>query len=649
MVKLSTLILEKFGDAEKAKWLKQYGNRIDPKTIDKYIAWFDKIRTVKPKYAKELKMSLLPDGNDRFDISKYEMWDTFEAFVDAVRAHYPLGQGSVSTQLEIDGKPLFTKNGLDVYYADSPRACIKYKGNVPYSWCIARPDSSNMYYTYRLKEHEPAFYFVKDIEATKEELGLWNIAKAVFSGKFKNPYHFFVLQVLKNASIDNPDAESYVVTNANNDGDNIMSWNKILKLQPKLKGLQSEFLPKPLSPEEKETIEKYKGGLDDYEFRKLSYEEKERYLDVYPSMDKKLSDSNFENLPEDLKNKYIGFGIGLTEPQFNLIKDNKNLVKRYIQITERKFDEWNKQKHEKAFSDFGGNSEEYVDYEDNIPFTPNEVRILLSTGFLNKHINDIDYYGWRKLIIYDISNKNDGIIKFIIKNRPDMAKTLFLDIINDTHNPEEVGKEYVQSNALKDLNFSYITGSTPKPIVNYLLRREVLDKLTNPDDFLEVLNHATINPYGLDTFEDKDFDKLSSHEISRLIQGFYIDRLLNKFGKVLLDKIPTKLLAQTIINFSVSNYKENIVSTFKSILKYAGNRLASTLDDYQKQAVLFVLINYTPPRDKMEMIRELAKYFGVAEVKKMAVSMKLGKELPPEMYQESKSSTYKKHYLYLYD
>ena len=43
MVKLSTLILEKFGDAEKAKWIKQYGDRIDPKTIDKYIVYEDKI------------------------------------------------------------------------------------------------------------------------------------------------------------------------------------------------------------------------------------------------------------------------------------------------------------------------------------------------------------------------------------------------------------------------------------------------------------------------------------------------------------------------------------------------------------------------------------------------------------------------------
>mgnify|MGYP003348685181 CR=1 FL=1 len=40
----------------------------------------------------------------------------------------------------------------------------------------------------------------------------------------------------------------------------------------------------------------------------------------------------------DLKNKYVGFGVGLSDNQFELIKGNSKLVKRYAEISNRKFD-----------------------------------------------------------------------------------------------------------------------------------------------------------------------------------------------------------------------------------------------------------------------------------------------------------------------
>ena len=328
---------EAFGDDKKKKWLKD-NPRLTPNQIDIYIKWFDDIRKSRPAAAKTVDIDGVPKGNDRFDISKYSDWHSFESFVDAVRAKTQLKGEKLSNNLEIDAKPLFEKNGLEVYYADTPQACIKYKGSIPYSWCVARPDSSNMFYNYRLGYDNPAFYFVKDVEATKKELS----SGETFSGDFSNPWHFFVIQVLKTAYIDDLTDKNYVVTSANNDGDIRMNWNEIVKIQPKLNGLQHEFLPKPLSKEENKIINKYRNGLSLDEFIKLPYNEKERFLDIYPTQENPITDGIFNALPDELKNKYIGMNIVLSDKQYNSIKSNKNLLKRYAQIAKRKFEESSK-------------------------------------------------------------------------------------------------------------------------------------------------------------------------------------------------------------------------------------------------------------------------------------------------------------------
>jgi hypothetical protein len=177
---------------------------------------------------------------------------------------------------------------------------------------------------------------VKDVEATQKELS--SIEK--FTGKFNDKWHFFVIQVLNTANINNLTDKNYVVTSANNEGDIPMNWNEIVKIQPKLNGLQSEFLPKPLSDDELVVINKYKNGLTTQEFIKLTYNEKERFLDVYPRLNKPITDEIFNTLPYELKNKYIGMNIGLSDAQYNSIQSDKNLLKRYVQMVEKKFENW---------------------------------------------------------------------------------------------------------------------------------------------------------------------------------------------------------------------------------------------------------------------------------------------------------------------
>jgi hypothetical protein len=316
------LVNEALGDAERVKWKQQVPTLTDA-VIDDYLEKFQDIRTAKYRAAQDdIHNFNIAKGNDRYDISKYKQWSDFETFVDYVSGQVDLekNKGQKLKDVEInDYKPLVDEHGLKIYYADTPRACIAYKGDIPYSWCVSR-SSNNFYYTYRYRSHQPSFYFVKDVEATQKELSV------PFTGTFKNPWHFFVIQKTKSGT--------YIVTSANNDGDVEMSWDEILKIQPKLEGMEHYFKHVRLTKAE---VLKYKQfqSIDDTEFAKLKYTDKSLYMDMFPG---EITDNKFNLLPEELKNKYIGFGLGLSTEQYNNIKNNKNLVKRFLQIIERRIE-----------------------------------------------------------------------------------------------------------------------------------------------------------------------------------------------------------------------------------------------------------------------------------------------------------------------
>ncbi len=389
---------EAFGDDKKKKWLKD-NPTLTSNQIDTYIKWYDDIRKSRPATANTVDIAGVPKGNDRFDISKYTDWHSFESFVDAVRAQTQLKGEKLSDNLKIDAKPLFEKNGLEVYYADTPKACISYKGNIPYSWCVARPDDNNMFYRYRLGPSNPAFYFVKDVEATQKELS----STKKFTGKFNDKWHFFVIQVLKTANINSLTDKSYVVTSANNEGDVPRSWNEIVKIQPKLNGLQREFLPKPLSDEELVVLNKYKNGLTTQEFVKLSYDEKERFLDVYPRVHKPITDEIFNALPYELKNKYIGMRIELSDGQYDSIQSDKNLFKRYLQI----------------------NVDKLLSSSTNLQQT---IDILLNNGFdIDKILtaNNVEPLFWSSTNLKDVQQKID----IMLNSGFDINKILTVNIV----------------------------------------------------------------------------------------------------------------------------------------------------------------------------------------------------------------------------
>lgn len=430
---------EAFGDDKKKKWLKD-NPTLTSNQIDTYVKWYDDIRKSRPAAAKKVDIDGVPKGNDRFDISKYTDWHSFESFVDAVRAQTQLKGEKLSNNLEIDAKPLFEKNGLEVYYADTPQACIKYKGSIPYSWCVARPYSSNMFYNYRLGPNNPAFYFVKDVEATQKELS----STEKFTGKFNDKWHFFVIQVLKTANINSLTDKSYVVTSANNDGDVPMSWNEIVKIQPKLNGLQREFLPKPFSDEELVVLNKYRNGLTTQEFVKLSYNEKERFLDVYPTVHKPITDEIFNALPYELKNKYIGMNIGLSDGQYDSIQSDKNLLKRYVQMVDKRFEVWLKRPFE-------------------FKFVNNELDILTKYNVLNKYVDKLNSFNVTLLFVLYSSSKIQLRQRTMLQQRTidtllsenvnltdsELARTIWIHCTNDQQKQRFNALKEKQLSALK--------------------------------------------------------------------------------------------------------------------------------------------------------------------------------------------------------
>ena len=344
-MKLTNIYQELLNEDFKSQTKKFISQGFDPEIVKSYIDKFKYIRDKKYKELFDVDVKVDVPSNKRNDIDSYKNFHDLEIVVDYVGGKRPVSSAisKPTNDIDVSGEAVYRDKNVEVFYADNPRACIKYKGSFPYSWCVARSDSSNMFYTYRFKPYEPAFYFVKDIPATKDEFKVWNLGKSVFSGQFQNKYHFFVIQVPKNVDLNNLTKEQYIVTSAQNDGDTQMSWNDILAINPNLAPIHDVLEPKPFTEEERKQHERFKNGINDNEFKKLSYEEKRNYLDIYPTIARPITNFQLMQLPDDLLNLYVSFGIGLDDEGFAYIKDKPAILKRYAQISKRKFDEYMKE------------------------------------------------------------------------------------------------------------------------------------------------------------------------------------------------------------------------------------------------------------------------------------------------------------------
>lgn len=340
-MKLNQIFQDLLNEDFKSQSLKYVKQGIDPEVVKSYLEKFKHIKDKKYKEMFDTKLDISVPPDKRNNIDSFVDFHELEQLVDYVGGRRQgISNLGKNEEIVVDGKPVYQDKNYEVYYADTPRACIQYKGKFPYSWCVARSDSSNMFYTYRFKPYEPAFYFVKNIPLTEKEFGIWNMTKNVFNGQFKYKYHFFVIQVPKNAKMDDLESKQYIVSSANNDGDTQMSWEDIKKISPNIDAIREVLVPKPFTPIEREKNERFKNGISDKEFAKLSYEDKRSYLDIYPTIARPISYRQLIELPDDLLNLYVSFGIGLDDKQFEYIKTKKDILKRYAQISKKKLEQY---------------------------------------------------------------------------------------------------------------------------------------------------------------------------------------------------------------------------------------------------------------------------------------------------------------------
>ena len=406
---------------------------IEPDAVDYYLNTF---KTIKDKKYKQINDPIpnLDHIKDRTNIDAFKIWKELEDFVDYVKSQADVSGKTSYKNIKVDAKPIYEDNDLIIYYADTPQACVTYKGNVPYSWCVARTDASNMFYHYRFGTHKPSFYFVKNKERTNTELETFK------GGTFTDKYHFFVIQVIKYAKPENKDDQQYIVTSAQNIGDEQMSWNDILKLEPKLTNKENIFISKPLGIKEEELYKKFKNGISDKEFENLPFDEKDMYLNIYVRQDRPLTTNQFKFLPPDLKNKYIGFGVGLSDEQVEMI-DSK-LYKRYEDVTKTKI--------EKTIG------------TDEFKLTPSEFNILL------KNINEFDF-----------NKLSDGNVANLLRYAPD--KNNMADLI--------IQKKQELTHDNVSILLQYATDKD-KMAEHLQIKIDNISKLTN-NDIINLLQSAT--------------------------------------------------------------------------------------------------------------------------------------------------------------
>lgn len=266
MIKLTNLLKEvlneAISDSAKVKALEKFKKEnpdLTDKDINPYIEMFSQKQE---SYIFKQK-----------DIFQYKFSDLKKIIDD----NFPKTAYTKTDKDEVDFKGsedvVYNQNGLLILKGDLKEKCIRYgKG---YKWCISKDDASNLFFYYRMRFEEPAFYFVFDEDKPEDD-----------------PYHAIVI-------VKNIESGYYVVT-AKNDEEVEMTWYEVEAIQPKLKGLRGLFRHAPLTREERKDYDKYKKTASESEYSDFTYEEKEKYIGFVH----RLTERQIRNTPKALISKY---------------------------------------------------------------------------------------------------------------------------------------------------------------------------------------------------------------------------------------------------------------------------------------------------------------------------------------------------------
>lgn len=225
----------------------------------------------------------------------------FEHLIDSIGAKK---EGDISKKADMSDIDLkYDENNLKIFAPKTKDQCIKLKNGR--GWCTSREGGGNMYYNYRLN-HERTLYYVIDED------------------KDFNDLNFAVVILV------DPDGKTAMADKSNSGrfaGSTNMPWSEIVAKVPKLKNLQSIFVPEPLTKEEKDLIRKVeRAQVGDNPMESFdSPQEVEMWLE-YNSP--KLSDIQYSNLTVELRKKYIALGMNLSSGMIQ--QSEPEVLKYYI-------------------------------------------------------------------------------------------------------------------------------------------------------------------------------------------------------------------------------------------------------------------------------------------------------------------------------
>jgi hypothetical protein len=542
----------------KQKYLKQ---GIDSNIIDSYLERYKNIKA--SKYLKdEIQINVQP--NDRNNIDKFKDFHDLEVLVDYVENKINLDKQDKTlkksyrsdNEIETDGEPVYKDSELEILYADSPRACIKYKGDFPYNWCVSADTGGNMYSTYRFKEQEPAFYFVKQLKKIDKELN----ENPDFPTEILDKYHFFVIQVFKNVKMGDLNSKYYYVTSALNDGDVQMSWNEIIEKAPILKGKQEFFKDVPHSETEKADYQRFKNGIDDEEFKGLSVEEKRKYLDIYVSQEKLLSDEQFFSMPKSLKKLYIGFGVPISEEQLEYIKNNADLLKYYNIVLKRRLEK----SDEGVNVRFKVNEVLYV-YENQLgsdKFYVRYVMVLLKNNIQpseNIQLEAVKKYGFAIEYIKNPSEEvklaaveENGFVIEYIENPSEKVQLAAVKqssyAIEYIENPNEKTQlEVIKKNSARIKNINYPTEKAQ--ILAVKKNSTLIEYIKNPSEKAQFI-----------VCEEKDSLIFEIQKPTELIQLYVLNKLYNRNLKYANDSVKREIFIKSLSYLYNSLKNKNITT-----------------------------------------------------------------------------------------
>lgn len=202
---------------------------------------------------------------------------------------------------------IYNQNGITIWDADTKEKCIKY-GKYGNNYCVARPDSSNMFDSYRYQK-KLTFYFIMD--KTK---------------KAHDPFSFFSIAVPDGITPNDKNKDQYYVTDKNNNINTLESWNFIIRNNNNIKDLQDLFKSKPLTPQEYERYNKFKSTIHDDAYKPLSYDDKLFYI----QMGHRLSKVKFFASNSKLQDIYIQTGQRSIEDWYDELSMKQKIVANKI-------------------------------------------------------------------------------------------------------------------------------------------------------------------------------------------------------------------------------------------------------------------------------------------------------------------------------